>query len=179
MSVVLQTERKHIGTRIFWGVLYLLLFIGAASMIYPFLMMVSGSFKSRIDAAEMDVVPRFFSDDQLLYQKYVEAKYGEDINLYNEVNNTTLSNFSQLETEVVSGNPEEQTWRNFLEQTEMPAGWYMVGFGPTLDGKIIQKNERAFRNYIRRSATATSTPFERSFRNRSRIGSSLSFAPSV
>jgi ABC-type glycerol-3-phosphate transport system permease component len=149
MPVVLQTERKHIGTRVFWAVSYVFLAVGAASMIYPFLMMVSGSFKSRIDAGELDVVPRFLNDDELVYQKYAEAKYGEDISLYNQVNGKRLGSFSDLKTGVVTDDLVQHKWHAFLEQTDMPPSWYMVGFGPTLDGRIIQKNERAFRNYIK------------------------------
>ena len=163
MSVVLRTERKNVGTRLFWGMLYLFLFIGAASMIYPFLMMVSGSFKSRIDANEMDVVPRFFSDNELLYQKYVEAKYGEDINLYNQINGTAASNFSLLRPTGNEPQSLEQTWRTFLTQADLPASWYLVGFGPTMDGKIIQKNERAFRNNIKEHCDNDLTLFREAF----------------
>ena len=141
MSVVLQTEKRNTRTRVFYVLLYLLLGIGAASMIYPFLMMVSGSFKSRIDAAEMDLLPRFFSDDELLYQKYVEAKYGEDIGLYNQVCGNSLRNFSEVSISRDRENVMEQRWRSFMETSDMPPGWFMVGFGPTLDGKIIQKND--------------------------------------
>jgi len=164
MSVVLQTEKRNARTRLFYVLLYLLLGIGAASMIYPFLMMVSGSFKSRIDAAEMDLVPRFFSDDELLYQKYVEAKYGEDIGLYNRVSGNSLRNFSEVSISGDRENVMEQRWRSFMETSDMPPGWFMVGFGPTLDGKIIQKNERAFRHFIKKACGGDLSVFRQRFK---------------
>ena len=50
MPIILHTEWRNAKTRLFVGGMYLLLGIGACSMLYPFLLMVSGSLKSRVDA---------------------------------------------------------------------------------------------------------------------------------
>lgn len=163
MPVVLKTERKHIGTRLFWGFLYTMLAIGAASMIYPFLLMVSGSFKSRVDANDMDLVPRFFSDDAVLFTKYVESKYGEDLQLYQETTGDEVRNFGAVEAPTVD-NELVDLWHSFVTTRDLPASWYLTGFGPTLEGKIIQKNERLFRESIKAQCAGRIDTFRETFK---------------
>jgi multiple sugar transport system permease protein len=39
-------------------------------------------------------------------------------------------------------------WTEFVSSAEMPTSWFLTAFGPTQEGKIIQRNERAFRQYV-------------------------------
>ena len=55
-------------------------------MIYPFLLMISGSLKGKLDAYEFDVIPKFLVNDEVLYKRYVEHKYNEKIDEYQIAN---------------------------------------------------------------------------------------------
>ena len=132
-----------------YAVLYVLLAAGAATMVYPFLQMVSGSVKSRVDAQDLDIVPRFLHDGEMLYRKYEEAKYSEDLQSYVRTTGDKVRNFRSLAPPPTFRDALVADWRTFVVEAEMPLGWFMTGFGPTLEGRIIQKNERAFRNYVR------------------------------
>ncbi|MDD7987360.1 ABC transporter permease subunit [Lentisphaera marina] len=148
MSIVLHTERKNISTRILYGVMYILLAIGALSMIYPFLLMVSGSMKSRIDENEFNIVPTYLHDESMLFKKQIESKYNENLQLYLQSNNEQVFNFRNIAMPEVHKPALITDWIEF-NQTELPLSWFVIGYGPTGDGKIIQRNEREFRNYIK------------------------------
>ncbi len=118
-------------------------------MVYPFLQMVSGSVKSRVDAQDLDIVPRFLHDDEMLYRKYEEAKYSEDLQSYVRTTGDGVRNFRSIMPPADSNAKLVSDWRAFVESSKMPDGWFLTGFGPTLEGRIIQRNERSFRNYVR------------------------------
>ncbi|MCH2176819.1 MAG: carbohydrate ABC transporter permease [Lentisphaeria bacterium] len=149
MSIILQTEKKNIGTRIIYLGMYLLLAIGSISMIYPFLLMVSGSLKSRIDENEFNIIPKFVHDDKMLFQKQVESKYNEDLQLFLQSNKQHLFSFRNIELPKEHKPALVMDWEEFIKDPNMPISWFVIGYGPTTDGKIIQRNERAFREYMR------------------------------
>lgn len=148
MPIILRTERRSWRTRFFVGVMYVLLSAGAVTMVYPFLLMVSGSMKSRLDANELKVVPRYLGDMGMLYRKYTEAKYNEDLLLYLVTNDDDARSFRDIEPPPPSAPGLREDWQAFLGQDGLPASWFVMGFGPTLEGKIIQENERAFRHRL-------------------------------
>ena len=82
MPVILPSEKGQLRSRLVYFVLYASLAMGSLTMVYPFLLMASGSLKSRVDVQDLDLVPRFIHDDALLFRKYVEAKYNERIEEY-------------------------------------------------------------------------------------------------
>lgn len=49
MAVILESERKGAKARLFLGLVYTVLILGAVTMVYPFLVMVSASFSSAWD----------------------------------------------------------------------------------------------------------------------------------
>src|SRR5688500_13796137 len=75
MSFIVATEKRHWRTRLLYAGMYVVAIIGAASMVYPFLLMISGSVKSTIDFDDYEVIPRFLRDDEVLYRKFVHARY--------------------------------------------------------------------------------------------------------
>ncbi len=125
--------------------------MGSLTMAYPFLLMVSGSIKSRVDVQDLDLIPKFLHDDALLYSKYTEAKYNERILDYRLATGDSSRNFREVELPVPGPSVVLEDWQEFLETEELPVSWYLTGFGPTLDGKIIQKNERLFREFVSQS----------------------------
>jgi hypothetical protein len=129
--------------------MYVLLGIGACTMVYPFLLMVSGSVKSRLDANEMKVVPRYFYDVDMVYRKYTEAKYNEDLLLYLTTTGDSARTFRSVDPPSPFAPALVADWQAFCAETDLPPSWFATGFGPTLEGKIIQENERAFRNYVK------------------------------
>ncbi len=110
ISIVGRKEKKIRG--LIWA-LYVLLTLGALTMVYPFLLMVSTSFTSYVDQDEFRVVPRYVYNDQVLYRKYVEAKYCEDILLYNQWFGSDYGTFREIPTPTKPNKAFITEWRNF------------------------------------------------------------------
>ncbi|MEC7281808.1 MAG: ABC transporter permease subunit, partial [Verrucomicrobiota bacterium] len=147
MPVILPSEKRQFRSRLVYFALYASLALGSLSMVYPFLLMASGSFKSRVDVQELDLVPRFIHDDTMLFRKYVEAKYSERIVEFRSATGDDAPNFRAVT--LPYHNPVlVADWTEFVSSAKMPTSWFLTAFGPTQEGKIIQRNERAFRQYV-------------------------------
>ena len=147
MPVILPSEKRKLRSRLVYLVLYASLAVGSLSMVYPFLLMASGSFKSRVDVQDLDLVPRFIHDETVLFRKYVEAKYSERIVEYRSATGDDARNFRAVALPDANS-ALAADWTEFVSSAEMPASWFLTAFGPTQEGKIIQRNERAFRQYV-------------------------------
>ena len=162
MSIILLTEKKNFSIRILYACMYILLGVGALSMIYPFLLMVSGSMKSRIDENEFNIVPTYLHDESMLFRKQIESKYNENLQLYLQSNGDQVFNFRNIEMPTAHKPALVTDWIEF-NQTNLPLSWFVIGYGPTGDGKIIQRNEREFRNYIKEVCNNDLTEFSTRF----------------
>ena len=49
MAVILESERKSFKARVFLALIYSVLSLGAVTMVYPFAVMIAGSFSSAYD----------------------------------------------------------------------------------------------------------------------------------
>ena len=147
MPVILPSEKRKLRSCFVYFVLYATLALGSLTMVYPFLLMASGSFKSRVDVQDLDLVPRYIHDDTMLFRKYVEAKYSERIVEYRSATGDDARNFRAV-TLPDTNSVLVADWAEFVSSAEMPASWFLAAFGPTQEGKIIQRNERGFRQYV-------------------------------
>src|SRR5690349_18128649 len=66
-------------------------------MVYPFLEMLGSSMTSALDVQEYRVVPRYFTDDAVLFRKHVEEKYGGKIDVLNTLYGTDLLRFEEVQ----------------------------------------------------------------------------------
>ena len=74
MPIISKVEGKSVRGRVVYGIIFALLTIGGASMVYPFVIMISGSLRSPMDENDLDVLPDFFTDPDVLYRKFLETK---------------------------------------------------------------------------------------------------------
>ena len=77
MPIIGKVGRKTLKVRILSLIIHIVLLLGAVTMIYPFMVMISASFKSNVDAQTFSIYPQFFFDDEMLYRKYIEARMDE------------------------------------------------------------------------------------------------------
>lgn len=71
MPLVSVVGRKSLKTRSFFLGVYLLLTVGAITMVYPFALMLSMSTCSRADYEDFSLVPEFWHDDGAMFKKIV------------------------------------------------------------------------------------------------------------
>ncbi|MBR2364540.1 MAG: beta-galactosidase [Lentisphaeria bacterium] len=88
MPIIGNVEKKNIKVKILGLAIHLILIIGGATMIYPLLIMISGSLKSDVDFNDFSIAPEYVYDNRLLFQKHLLTKY-------NNKNNLVFSDFRE------------------------------------------------------------------------------------
>jgi ABC-type sugar transport system ATPase subunit len=83
MPILSSIQRRSPGGRVLVAVMYAFLIVGAIWMVYPFLLMVSGSVKSDVDVRQFDIFPRYVYDDAMLFRKFEEQRYSGSIDAFN------------------------------------------------------------------------------------------------
>jgi multiple sugar transport system permease protein len=96
MPILSPLERRSPATRVLLGLAYLLLTLGALTMVYPFLVMVGSAMTSDLDVREYRVLPRYFTEDAALYRKHLEEKYGGKIDLLNALYGSDALRFEEV-----------------------------------------------------------------------------------
>lgn len=86
MPHIAKVGRKALKTRAMIAAIYLVLTLGAVTMVVPFWFMLTTSVTSNVDSHDFKLVPPYLVDDTALYRKFVESAYNEDSKLYNFVN---------------------------------------------------------------------------------------------
>jgi len=111
--------------RLIIAMLYTVLTLGAITMVYPFLIMVSTSFTSEVDSDEFAPVPSYFYDDAMLFRKYVEAKYNEDIPKFNAYLSNDIPEFKKVEVPANINQQMVDDWLAFKKT--LPDTYKMLG----------------------------------------------------
>lgn len=88
MPLIPRVGRKTFSMRLLVAVLYVLLSMGAVTMVYPFLLMLATSVTNSTDTNEFRIVPRYFYDEAPLFAKYVDDKYAGDVETINSLYHT-------------------------------------------------------------------------------------------
>jgi multiple sugar transport system permease protein len=127
MPILSQIGRRHWKTRLLVAVMYVLLMAGAVTMVYPFLLMLAGSTKSSVDAADQRVVPAFLRDDAALYRKHIEGLFNESLSQMRWAYDSDAATFQKVEP---PGGPSGlvHDWREFLESSDLPAHTFELGY---------------------------------------------------
>jgi ABC-type glycerol-3-phosphate transport system permease component len=69
-------ERRGTHARLVHGTIYVVLTLGAISMVYPFLLMLGASVTTEQDFEDWRIVPAYLTDDLALYRKWMDDRYG-------------------------------------------------------------------------------------------------------
>ena len=140
--------------RLFFGGLYTVLSIGAVTMVYPFLVMLSTAIKSSVDINQYGVVPRYIYDRKMLFAKYAETRFAGDIDA---INGFYRQDFAKLEEVKAPQDgpltPQQKTlvrdWGEFT--ASLPMQYKQANYGPIpgtshCPSKLIE----AYRSFIRK-----------------------------
>jgi multiple sugar transport system permease protein len=107
--------------------IYVLLSLGAATTLYPFLIMLGASVTTDYDQYNYDIIPAYLTSDDALVAKYDEDKYNADLIA---LNGAYGSNFATLQTVRIAPDPsadrEVDRWRAFF--AAQPPMYRIAGF---------------------------------------------------
>ena len=146
MPIVSRIGRRSLKVRLLYCALFLVLIVGAVTMIYPFLLMVTGSVKSEADLYDIAPIPRYLFDDGALFTKYVESKYNNDLRVLEACWQRPILSWESIER------PEEQEFElleEFLKwRAQSDPRWWWLGH--TRGGRLLPENAREFRSLMQR-----------------------------
>lgn len=148
MPILSPIGRKHPRMIGLIGFIYLLLLVGGVTMIYPFLLMISGSMKGASDAKELDVVPRFLRQDAGLYQRYVEALFNESPSLYKAVYDRSESSFDQVQPPETISSALVADWMAFRAEVPLSPYARMTGFMTARVSRSVPQKLREFKQWM-------------------------------
>lgn len=149
MPIIGKVGRKSFKVRFLNTSIHLVLLIGAITMIYPFMIMVSSSFKSNVDSQKFSIYPQYFFDDEMLFRKFVESRLNEESSLLNEQYKNRYFAFEFLE---FPENPVEQKfldWQEFLTETSRQHDVFDFYTSELTGRGVYPRNERTFRNLMK------------------------------
>ena len=144
MPILTPIGRRTAGGRLTVAGIYVLLIGGGATMVYPFLLMVSTALTGKTDYQEFRVVPRYLYDDRARYAKFLAEKYQRlgDLKALRDFNDAAEGFTSTPDPHAVAA---ARDWHDF-ERTLGPrdSGVWHVG-RRSMPGKV----EMRWRDFLR------------------------------
>lgn len=145
MPLISQIGRRHASVRALREAIFIVLLVGALTMVYPFLLMLAGSTKSSVDARENSIVPRFLFDDTVLYRKHIEAMYDERLDAMRAAYDEDVVSFAALRPPARPNEDYVALWREFLRARPVEESAYTIGHVFSPNTKTAPLNFRAFK----------------------------------
>ncbi|MFA5866149.1 MAG: carbohydrate ABC transporter permease [Phycisphaerae bacterium] len=141
MPIISKVGSRSFTVRLSYTIIFCVLILGTITMIYPFALMLSGSVKSEADILSLKPYPEYLFDDLVLYQKYVESKYGSRLELIREYLHKPIASWKRIQR------PSEVEFKyldDFLAWRSK-CKWWFLGHGRSL---MLPINCRLFREYM-------------------------------
>jgi ABC-type glycerol-3-phosphate transport system permease component len=149
MPIIGKVGRKSFRLRSLNISIHLILLIGTITMIYPFMVMVSSSFKSNVDAKKFSVIPQYFLDDEMLYRKFIESRMNEESNLLIQQYKNRFQGFEFLGFPQNDSHNIFKDWQEFLEENIDEHTGFDYYISEQFGRGVYPRNERIFRNLMK------------------------------
>lgn len=146
MPIISKIEAKTTKGQFLFGLIFLALTLGGLTMVYPFVIMLSGSIRSELDETDLDLLPRFLFNNAVLYQKFAETKYNQDVQLRNRTHLQQNFSFRNISPPGELNERRIADFLRFLEEEQPPRHWQALGgiFGR----RVVPENLRELRNRL-------------------------------
>jgi len=116
MSLFSPISNRSLKTRGLYLAVYLLLTIGAISMVQPLLITLTGAMSGPYEASAFSLYPRFLFNDSALWRRFVEAKYGGVIDIYKMAWGSENLDFYEDPPVPEPAEKEVALWAAFLQE---------------------------------------------------------------
>ena len=127
MALIPVVGRKTWKMRALLGALYLVLALGAVTMVYPFLVMLGASVESQYEKSSYDLVPRYLHSETALFGKYAEDKYKGDVPQINAAYGTNYAALTDIVPPPSVSTENVAQWDHFA--AALPVQYKLAGFG--------------------------------------------------
>lgn len=145
MPIIGTVGSRSRKTRFVYGAIYAVLALGAVTMVYPLLLMLSGSVKSEADAHLISPVPEFWFDDTMLFRKYAESKHNARLDACRNAWGRPVRGWRSI------GEPaavDPAVLEDFRAWRETPEARTIGLLGHLTGGRLFPRNARAYRNEL-------------------------------
>jgi len=127
MPIIPTVGRKALRIRLLIGAMYVLLGLGAITMVYPFILMLATSITSSTDTNEYRLIPKYLYDDSALFAKYADDKYAGDLDTINALYHAGFRKVEQVGPPGDGNNSAlVKSWRDFSKT--IPVGYKYTAF---------------------------------------------------
>jgi len=145
MPLISRIGRRHIKTRLLIAGIYLLLCAGGLTMVYPFGLMIAGSTKSEVDRKELQLIPGFLVNDRLLYRKFIQSLFNEELDMLRATYDSDTPSFEKIDPPETINNRLVEAWLAFVESMPQPDHAYALGnMNSPLSSEAQPELQRAF-----------------------------------
>jgi ABC-type glycerol-3-phosphate transport system permease component len=148
MAIISKIEAQTFRGRAMHAGIILVLCIGGLSMIYPFLIMASGALRSEMDETDLDMVPQYLVNEEVLYRKFIETKYNQDVVLANRAHKLQSFDFRGFVVPGEVSHHKVEDLLEFLKEQAIPQHWELLG--GTVGVQTVPENLRELRNRLQR-----------------------------
>lgn len=159
MSIIGKVGRSSPKIRVLGFSIHLVLLLGAITMIYPFMLMISSSFKSAVDNTRLSLIPQYFYDDEALFRKYIEARYNEESGRMMENYAGVWLSFSEVSLPKASQPRLYEDWKAFRKLRRDSYGSYDFYLSEHYGRGVYPRNQRLLRKLLRRENDGDLTKF--------------------
>ncbi|MBN2829372.1 MAG: hypothetical protein JXR56_03505 [Candidatus Cloacimonetes bacterium] len=150
MPIIGRVGRKTFKVRFLNISIHVILLLGAVTMIYPFLIMVSASFKSNVDSKRFSLIPSYFHDEDMLFRKHVESRMNEESNVMNEVYGQRFLSFEFVEPVSKPVGEKRDDWQEFILSEGRNHNQFDFYVAESFGRKIEPLNNRQFRQLVKK-----------------------------
>lgn len=157
MAIISTIGNKTLKVRLLYLFIYAFLIIGSASMVYPFMLMVSGSTKSAVDIKYFDAFPKFVYDLTWLYRKHAEGVLNEKVATMNYAYNCDTVSYEYLNVPAHNNRPLVEEMKEYVKGAHLPFYAYTAGYVYTPYSGTIPLNLRRFKEFLQQKYGADIT----------------------
>lgn len=163
MSIIGKVGRRSFKIRALNTLIHIVLLLGAVTMIYPFLLMLSSSVKSAVDSNRMSLFPQYLVDDSALYQKYLEARYNEESNRLGDNYAGRWLSFAEVRMPQQPNQALMADWSDFLAANQHGYDEYTYYVSEQYGRGVYPRNQRLMRAQLRDESDGDLSIFNRKY----------------
>jgi ABC-type glycerol-3-phosphate transport system permease component len=149
MPIIGKVGRRSKKVKFLNGTIHTVLLLGAITMIYPFMMMISASFKSPVDSKKFSVYPQYFFEEEMLFKKYIEARMNEESNIFTQQYKNNFLAFEYLTNPETPNKNKHSDWMQFLSENKEKHTVYDYYISEQFGRGIYPRNDRLFRKLMK------------------------------
>ena len=127
MSIISTIGRKSLKVQCLIWSIYIVLTLGALTMVYPFWLIISGTGKSMTDVSEMKLIPAYLVDDAAYYRKTIASLFNENLVTAQSIYNEPVQDFKIFPLPTTKKEALCKEWETFLNLKNFPFYYYLLG----------------------------------------------------